>query len=107
MEILTTRDLRKFLAEVMVDVRTGTVEPVQAQAIAKLSAQINQSLALEINASFRKGVEKADFVDVEPLKIASEAAEDGKVWCDQCDDRIAVAEAAGCKSPHCSFRKSA
>lgn len=29
------------------------------------------------------------------------------LWCDQCDDRVAPEEAAGCKSRHCSLKKVA
>lgn len=106
-EILTTRDLRRFLAEVMVDVRSGKVKPHEAQAIAKLSSQINQSLSIEVNAALRQGMERGAYVDVEPLKIANQAIEDGNVWCDQCDGQVSIEDARNCKSQHCSVRKAA
>lgn len=70
MEIQTTRDLRRFLLDVMVDVRSGKVKSQEAQAIAKLSAQINQSLSIEVNAALRQGIEKGAYVDVAPLMLA-------------------------------------
>lgn len=30
---------------------------------------------------------------------------DGKRWCDQCDDRVALSAAAGCKSRYCTLRR--
>lgn len=107
MEILTTRDLRKFLAEVMVDVRTGKVKPHEAQAIAKLSSQINQSLSIEVNAALRQGIERGSYVDVEPLRIANQSVDEGMAWCDQCDGQVSLEDARACKSPHCSLRKAA
>lgn len=106
MDILTTRDLRKFLADVMVDVRSGKVKPHEAQAIAKLSAQINQSLAFEVNTAIRQGLKRGEIIESEPLSIGSDDIHtEDKVWCDQCDARVLMSEAQGCKSQHCSIKK--
>jgi Zn finger protein HypA/HybF involved in hydrogenase expression len=106
MEILTTRDLRKFLADVMVDVRSGKVKPHEAQAIAKLSSQINQSLSIEVNAALRQGLEQGAYVEATPMRLAAPANSDsdGMIWCDQCDSRVELEDARSCKSPHCKAK---
>jgi hypothetical protein len=43
-------ELREMLMSVIDSVREGKVEPDDANAIAKLAAQINQSLKIEIDA---------------------------------------------------------
>jgi Zn finger protein HypA/HybF involved in hydrogenase expression len=101
MDIRTTRDLRKFLADVMVDVRNEKVSPIQAGAIAKLSAQINQSLSIEVNAALKQGLEQGAYVEAEPMRLSDEGDREGMVWCEQCDARVAIADAQVCKSPHC------
>lgn len=102
MEIVTTRDLRKFLADVMVDVRNGKVKPHEAQAIAKLSAQINQSLSFEVTTAIRQGLRKGETIETEPISIGND--DKNTVWCDQCDGRVSWEEAAGCKSAFCSLK---
>lgn len=52
-EIKTAGDLRMFLAQLLVDIREGKINPTQAQAAAKLAAQINQSLAVEVNTALQ------------------------------------------------------
>lgn len=52
-KIKTAGDLRGFLADVMTDIRAGSVEATDAHAIAKIAAQINQSLSTEINAALQ------------------------------------------------------
>ena len=49
-EIKNTADVRKFLAEVMVDVRYGHCEVNVAEAVADVAAQFNHSLSLELKA---------------------------------------------------------
>src|SRR5690242_17090047 len=53
MQIKTAGDLRGFLADIMLGIRDGDVECTQAHAIAKVAAQINQSLATEINTALQ------------------------------------------------------
>lgn len=43
-------ELREMLLGVIDSVKAGKVEPENANAIAKLAAQINQSLKIEIDA---------------------------------------------------------
>lgn len=53
MQIRTAGELRGFLASIMVGVRDGKVECGQAAAISKIAAQINQSLAVEVNTALQ------------------------------------------------------
>lgn len=50
MQLKTAGDLRGFLAEVLVGIKEGTVDASQAHAISKVAAQINSSLATEVQA---------------------------------------------------------
>ena len=47
-KMITMVDLRGKLFNAIDDVATGDLEPARAQAIAKLAAQLNQSLLTEI-----------------------------------------------------------
>lgn len=51
--IRTAGDLRGFLADIMVGIREGKVNATQAHAISKVAAQINQSLAVEVNTALQ------------------------------------------------------
>jgi ribosomal protein L40E len=53
MQIKTAGELRSFLAEVLIGIRDGSVNPTQAQAISKVAAQINQSLSVEVNTALQ------------------------------------------------------
>lgn len=53
MRIRTAGDMRGFLADIMVGIRGGSVDSAQAHAIAKIAAQINQSLAVEVNTALQ------------------------------------------------------
>lgn len=122
MDIKTTRDLRKFLADTMVMVRDKKVDPTQANAIAKLCAQVNNSLAIEVNAAVKRGVSPSE--NGSPLALTDETptpdpvnddlidppstrdfGDSKEVWCDQCDELVPVAEAAKCKSKFCKAGK--
>ena len=48
--IKSSAELRKFLVDACVDVRYGHLKVDKAQAVAKLAAQVNESLKLEIMA---------------------------------------------------------
>jgi hypothetical protein len=50
MQLKTAGDLRGFLADVLVGIKDGTVDASQAHAISKVAAQINSSLATEVQA---------------------------------------------------------
>jgi hypothetical protein len=116
-QIRTAGELRGFLASIMVGVRDGKVECGQAAAISKIAAQINQSLAVEVNTALqleKMGKDRPvagsmligslrDDPDVPP-PLALETDQDGLIWCDQCDGRVSPDDAAGCKSRHCSLK---
>ena len=53
MKIKTAGDLRSFLADVMVGIRDGNIDYQDATAISKVAAQINNSLAVEVNTALR------------------------------------------------------
>lgn len=50
-KIQNTSDLRKVLLEVMMDLRSGSVEADQARAIASISAQVLKSAHLDFEVS--------------------------------------------------------
>lgn len=105
MEMRTTRDLRKFLADTMVMVRDGKCTASDANAIAKLSSQINQSLAIEVNAAVRQGIEQGAYVENAPMRLTDDSPSAGsKTWCDQCDASVSSEDAETCRSPHCSLK---
>ena len=49
----TAGELRGFLADVLVGIKDGTIDANKANAIAKVSAQINQSLSVEVNTALQ------------------------------------------------------
>lgn len=121
MKIRTAGNLRGFLADIMVGIRDGKVGCAEAGAISKVAAQINQSLAVEINTALQLekmgkdrpiagsmligGVDDPDEPDA-PLQLTAvpKVDQDGLIWCDQCDGRVSPDEAAVCKSRHCSLK---
>jgi hypothetical protein len=115
--IKTAGDLRGFLADIMVGVRDGRVESTAAAAISKIAAQINQSLAVEINTALQlekmgkdrpiAGSMLIGRADDPKTSALPPPDDDGLIWCDQCDGRVSPDEAATCKSRHCSLRKAA
>lgn len=119
MQIRTAGELRGFLASIMVGVRDGKVECGQAAAISKIAAQINQSLAVEVNTALQlekmgkdRPVAGSMLIgsltdDADAPQLALESDQDGLVWCDQCDGRVSPEDAAGCKSRHCSLKAAA
>ena len=115
MTIKTAGDLRGFLADVLVGIRSGSIDVDEANAIAKVSAQINQSLAVEVNTALQlqkmgKGhPEAGSMLIANGSSMALEpAVEDGGgAWCNQCDMRVSANKAAGCKSKHCSLKIAA
>lgn len=128
----TAGELRGFLADVLIGIQNGTVDTNKANAIAKVSAQINQSLAVEVNTALqleRMGGERAvagsmviahhgDEItpalpvaenDVaKPVIAFAPPKHDGeKIWCDQCDMNVTVGQAVSCKSAHCKAKAAA
>lgn len=129
-QITTAGDLRSFLAELMVGIRDGSVEPAQAHAISKLAAQINQSLAVEINTALQlermgkdrpiagsmligRSGDKAPQTALPPSESVGDRSaldeidhklRDDLIWCDQCDMRVTPEDAAGCKSRYCKAK---
>lgn len=54
--IRTAGDLRGFLADVLVGIREKRIRPDEAGAIAKVAAEINRSLAVEVQTQLASGV---------------------------------------------------
>lgn len=114
-KIKTAGDLRSFLADILVDIRSGSIDADQASAISKVAAQINNSLAVEVNTALRLASMGKDHPVAGSMRIGGpddpthlglpEPDGDGMIWCDQCDGRVLVDDAAKCKSAHCSLKK--
>lgn len=129
----TAGDLRSFLADVLVGIKEGSVEPAAASAIAKVSAQINQSLQVEVATRLQmreQGNEPAGSMllggprEDEPALIEAKpetpapkptavatrptsGTKGEKIWCEQCEMRVTVGQAVGCKSAHCKAKEAA
>lgn len=104
MTIKTAGDLRTFLADVLLDIRKGDVDVNKANAIAKIAAQINQSIATEVNTALQLKRMKQDQEEPGALLISGQIA---PVWCEQCDRRVAADEVATCKSQFCKAKADA
>lgn len=131
----TAGELRGFLADVLIGIQSGAIDTNKANAIAKVSAQINQSLAVEVNTALQ--LEKmgggrsvagsmviahhesdgtvmtlpapeapGDTVPV-TVKFTAPKRDNDKVWCDQCDLNVTVGQAVACKSVHCKAKAAA
>lgn len=119
--IHTAGELRGFLAEVLIGIREKRVSPDEAGAIAKVAAEINRSLAVEIQTALQTGIEnpvagsmviasrsptghdRPALLDAAPLVEAGEGGAD-MVWCDQCDMRVTASQAGGCRSRFCKAK---
>ncbi len=127
----TAGELRGFLADVLIGIQSGEIDTNRANAIAKVSAQINQSLAVEVNTALQleklgKGGMVAGSMVIAhhgeidaPLTVGeitttvkspttvkfTPPTRDGdKTWCDQCDMNVTVAQGIACKSAHCKAK---
>ena len=109
-QIKTAGDLRSFLADVLVDIRAGSIDADQASAISKVAAQINNSLAVEVNTALRLASMGKDHPVAGSMRIGNadpardalpNGDQDGLIWCAQCDKRVSEDQALACKSPHC------
>ncbi len=49
--IRTTGDVRRIIAQTMLDVRSGTIDASRAQAVAQLAKELNSSLQAEVNVA--------------------------------------------------------
>lgn len=119
MRIRTAGELRGFLADVMVGIRNGSVEPTQAHAISKIAAQINQSIACEVNTALqleRMGkpgaVAGTMLIGGPPDENADDGTDDEPVrppdmipaehsWCQHCEDCIPNRFVEGCGMRDC------
>lgn len=89
MAIKTAGELRGFLAGILEGIRDGKVDVEEANAIAKVAGQINNSLAVEAKTAIElKRLGSGDYVfgstqiasgDVAAISPPSE------VWCEQCE----------------------
>lgn len=105
--IKTAGELRGFLADILVGIRDGKVDVEEAQAIAKVAGQINQSLAVEVKAAIEMQRLGKDAPQAGTMKIADETkalppAEE--TWCEQCDKRVSEEAVAACGSRFCKAR---
>lgn len=113
--INTAGELRSFLAGVLAGIRNGSVSVDKAQAIAKVAAQINQSLICEVNAALQiqkmgAGRPEAGSMMLTsdlPIQVGLPVEHGGGTWCDQCDMRVSDEQLAGCKSKFCVKAKKA
>lgn len=111
MAIKTAGELRGFLADVLLAIRSGDVDVEQANAIAKVAAQINGSLAVEAKTAIelkRIGTGGQQHV-VGSTQIASGDLESirAEEWCEQCEARVTAEDASKCKAKFCKLRKAA
>lgn len=109
MAIKTAGELRGFLADILLGIRSGDIDVEQANAIAKVSAQINSSLAVEAKTAIELQKMGKDKYHAGAMQIASGDIEaiTTDEWCDQCEARVAASDVATCKSKFCKLRKVA
>ena len=123
----TAGELRGFLVDVLVGLKDGTIDTNKANAIAKVSAQINASLAVEVNTALQLdkiGMAAGSMVidgsvtDVvealppptpqaptpKPAATTPPVRTGDKIWCEQCDQSVHVNKAVSCNSPHCKAK---
>lgn len=120
MQIKTAGELRGFLAEVMVGIREGSVKPDQANAISKIAAQINQSIACEVNTALQLERMGKPGAVAGSMLIASQVARSdpatetealspapaGTIGCEFCNENVPLDEARACKARHCPVRST-
>lgn len=125
-------DLRAFLIATMVGVRDGSVDPLKADRIAKLATAVNDSFNAETQlalANFRVGGvltaigdtaiggETVEHIAIEhqpvpvppvrkPATVAPIEASH-RVFCDQCERTVTLAEGNACVSAFCKARPEA
>lgn len=108
-KITTAGELRGFLAEVLLGIRNGSIDVDEANAIAKVSSQINQSLSVEVNTALQLQKMGKDHPAAGTMLIAngsSMALEEGEaVWCEQCEHRRSPAQIAACPDKFCKAKK--
>jgi hypothetical protein len=110
MTIKTAGELRAFLADIMVGIRSGDIDVSEAMAIAKVAGAINQSLAVEAKTAIdlkRMGEEGhiAGSMQIASGDVSAITATDK--WCEQCEARVTASEAASCKSRYCKAKAAA
>jgi hypothetical protein len=112
-QIRTAGELRTFLTGVLLDIRRGECEVDKANAIAKISAQINQSLATEVAVALKLEKMDGEYPLAGSMAIGHKTQAElpieqgGGIWCGQCEARVTPEEAAGCKSRYCKVRPGA
>jgi hypothetical protein len=104
--IKTAGELRGFLAEVLLSIRSGEVAVEEANAIAKVAGQINQSLAVEAKTAIELQRMGGTGHVAGSMLIASGdvVALAGPKWCEQCEAQVTVADASSCKQKFCKAR---
>lgn len=99
----TAGELRGFLADVLTGIRDGTVAVDRAQAIAKVTAQINQSLIVEVNAALQIRKMGEGHPEAGSMLLTSDLPIEagGGTWCEQCDKRVSREKLKACTSQFC------
>lgn len=109
MSIKTAGELRGFLADILLSIKSGDIDVAEATAIAKVAGQINQSLAVEAKTAIElKRMGEGGHVAGSML-IASGDIEaiNGPNWCDQCERKRTPAQVAACEDKFCKARAKA
>lgn len=106
--IKTAGDLRGFLADVLVGIRSGSVDVEEANAISKVAAQITSSLAVEVNTALQLQKMGKDHPVAGTMLIRQEGSEpipiEDASWCEQCEKRVSAAQARACRDSHCKAK---
>lgn len=104
-KITTAGELRGFLADVIVGIQDGAVDANKANAIAKVAAQINQSLATEVAAASSLANMKGGAVVAGSMAIATPALPEPEgTWCGMCEDKVKDADRAACRKRDCPLK---
>lgn len=110
MTIKTAGELRGFLADVLLGIRSGDVNIEEARAIAQVAGQITHSLAVEAKTAIAlKKMGESGHVPGS-MQIASgdvEAITAVDRWCEQCEARVPPSGVVDCKSRFCKLRSAA
>lgn len=88
------RDVPKMIESV-------TVEPVQSVHQLPQADVVDPGKVMPLG----KRAEQAD--PAKPIIVTRPRKESDKIWCEQCEMRVTVGQAVGCKSQHCKAKDAA
>lgn len=110
MTIKTAGELRGFLADILVSIKNGNIDVEEANAIAKIAGQINNSLAVEAKTAIelkRLGGSEHVFGSTQIASGEIATITQQEKWCEQCEKLVGVEAAAACGSRFCKLRSAA